>query len=305
MFLSGLQQRLGPQSGATRLDDLRQRDPADTPVSIGGTFPYAQVPGSKTGNMVVRPNPGALGRCGRAGGTSAPGTTLRGAAASLPAAAPTDAAPHASNVLMLSGRRSRNGHPLFVGGPQIGYFYPGLTMEMDMHAPGVDVRGATSPALPGYMLIGRGPDFAWTLTSAGADDIDQFVETLCGGDDVHYVFRGQCRAMTSFDAGVLRGTNGQPDQRVTFLRTVHGPVVGYANVGGRRVAISSKRASYGRDTLHQLPFQERPPVPGPRAGALWLAGGLRAVVPPLAADVQRLLRRRPPHRRGDHRPAAA
>src|SRR4051794_13364276 len=111
MFLAGLQQRLGPQSGQLVFDDLRQRDPADTPVSIGGTFPYAQVPGSKTGNMVVDPNTLQLWRYGPAGGTSAPGTTLRGAAASLPAAAPTDAAPHASNVLMLSGARSRNGHP--------------------------------------------------------------------------------------------------------------------------------------------------------------------------------------------------
>ena len=255
-FLAGLQQRLGPQSGQLVFDDLRQRDPADHPTSIGGTFPYAQVPASKAGNMIVDPNTLQLWRYGPAGGTSAPATTLRGAAASLPAAPPTNAAPHASNVLMLSGKRSANGHPLLVGGPQIGYFYPGLTLEMDMHAPGVDVRGATAPGFPGYMLIGRGPDFAWTLTSAGADDVDQFVETLCGGDDQHYLFRGQCRAMTSFDAGVLRGTNGQPDQLVTFLRTVHGPVVAYANVGGRRVAISSMRASYGRDTLDQLPYQD-------------------------------------------------
>jgi acyl-homoserine lactone acylase PvdQ len=157
---------------------------------------------------------------------------------------------------MVSGSRSANGHPLFVGGPQIGYFYPGLTLEMDMHAPGVDVRGATSAPFPGYMLIGRGPDFAWTLTSAGADDVDQFVETLCGGDDTHYLYKGKCRAMTSFDAGVLRAAGDQPEQRISFLRTAHGPVVGYANVGGRRVAISSKRASYGRDTLDQLPFQD-------------------------------------------------
>jgi acyl-homoserine lactone acylase PvdQ len=106
------------------------------------------------------------------------------------------------------------------------------------------------------MLIGRGPDFAWTLTSAGGDQVDQFVETLCGGDDSHYAYKGRCRAMTSFDAGVLRGGEGQADQRITFLRTVHGPIVGYANVGGRRVAISSKRASYGRDTLDQLPYQD-------------------------------------------------
>ncbi|MEA2380252.1 MAG: hypothetical protein QOH72_223 [Solirubrobacteraceae bacterium] len=252
MFLAGLQQRLGPQSGQLVFDDLRQRDPRDHPATIGGTFPYAQVPGTKAGNLVVDPNTLQLWRYGPAGGT--PLTGIRGA--SLPTAPPTASPPQASNILVVSGNRSSNGHPLFVGGPQIGYFYPGLTLEMDMHAPGVDVRGATAASLPGYLLIGRGADFAWTLTSASADNIDQFVETLCGGDDAHYVFKGQCRAMTSFDAGVLRGAAGQADQHVTFLRTVHGPVVGYANVGGRRVAISSQRASYARDTLDQLPFQD-------------------------------------------------
>jgi acyl-homoserine lactone acylase PvdQ len=251
-FLAGLQQRLGPQSGQLVFDDLRQRDPADHPTTISGTFPYATVPGSKAGNMVVDPNSLQPWQYTAAGGTSAP----RARGASLPTASPTATAAHASNILMLSGNRSSNGHPLFVGGPQIGYFYPGLTLEMDMHAPGIDMRGATSAPFPGYMLIGRGADFAWTLTSAGSDIIDQFVETLCGGDDAHYVFKGQCRAMTTFDAGVLKGAAGQPDQHITFLRTVHGPVVGYANVGGRRVAISSQRSSYGRDTLDQLPFQD-------------------------------------------------
>ena len=70
-----------------------------------------------------------------------------------------------------------------VGGPQIGYFYPGLTYEIDMHAPGLDWRGATSAPFPGYMLIGRGADFATTLTSSSGDIIDQYAETLCGGSD--------------------------------------------------------------------------------------------------------------------------
>jgi acyl-homoserine lactone acylase PvdQ len=253
MFLAGLQQRLGPESGLLVFDDLRQRDPADHPTTIGGTFPYAQVPESKAGNRIVDRDSLRPWVYGPAGGAPAVGAAASARAAAAAAAA---APAHASNVLMLAADRSANGHPLFVGGPQIGHFYPGLTLEMDLHAPGVDVRGATNVAFPGYMLIGRGPDFAWTLTSAGADIVDQFVETLCGGDDLHYVYRGQCRAMTTFDAGVVRGAAGQPDQRVTFRRTVHGPVVGYANVGGQRVAISSKRSSYGHDVLDQLPFQD-------------------------------------------------
>src|SRR5918911_1157850 len=64
MFLAGLQQRLGPQSGQLVFDDLRQREAADTPLTVGGTFPYAQVPGSKAGNMVVDPNTLQLWRYG-------------------------------------------------------------------------------------------------------------------------------------------------------------------------------------------------------------------------------------------------
>jgi hypothetical protein len=41
-----------------------------------------------------------------------------------------------------------------------------------------------------------------------------------------------------------------------FRTTVHGPVTGYAKVGGRTVALARKRASYGRDILWQLAFRE-------------------------------------------------
>ena len=150
---------------------------------------------------------------------------------------------------MVAGKRSRTGHPLFVGGPQIGYFYPGLTLEMDLHGPGWAARGATTAPFPGYILIGRREDFVWTLTSAGVDIIDNFVETLCGGSDHKYLYKGRCRDMSFLDAGTL---DGKP---VGFYSTVHGPLVGYATAGGRRVAVSRKRSSYLRDATDQLLFQ--------------------------------------------------
>ena len=168
---------------------------------------------------------------------------------------------HASNVLMVAGKRSKSGNPLFVGGPQIGYFYPGLTLEMDLHGPGWNARGATSAPFPGYILIGRREDFVWTLTSAGADIIDMYVETLCEGSDTKYLYRGQCTDMSHFNAGTL------DNQTVEFNRTVHGPVVGYATVGGRRVAVSRKRSSYLLDGVDLLLFQKltRGKVPNARA----------------------------------------
>ena len=82
---------------------------------------------------------------------------------------------------------------------------------MDLHGPNIHVRGATSAPFPGYMLIGRGPDYAWTLTSADGDIIDTYAETLCGGSKVRYLYKGTCRAMESVDAGHdLQGRQERP-----------------------------------------------------------------------------------------------
>jgi acyl-homoserine lactone acylase PvdQ len=163
----------------------------------------------------------------------------------------------ASNALLVSARRSATGHPLFVAGPQVGYTYPELLLELDLHGGGIDARGASFPGLSFYVLLGRAKDFAWSATSANSDIVDQYVETLCGGDDAHYMYKGECRAMTTFDAGVLKGTASEPDREIVFQETVHGPLVGYAtSAEGRRVAISTKRSTRGRELLSALAFQD-------------------------------------------------
>ena len=131
-LLDGLQDSLGADKGYSVWNDLRQRQDPETTVSIPGSFPYAPLPAKRTGNVVLDndsfqrvPEPGV--------------TAVR---------APATLRQHMSNVLMVAGKRSRSGHPLFVGGPQIGYFYPGLTREMDLHGPGWNARGATSGAVP-------------------------------------------------------------------------------------------------------------------------------------------------------------
>ena len=224
-FFAALTQRLGEAQGLSVFNDLRQHADPETPTAITKRFPYAPLPATRTGNVVI--DPGSF----KAVSSVADGRTV------------TRARQQASNVLMVGRQGSRSGRPLMVGGPQIGYFYPGLTFEIDMHAPGLVWRGATVPAFPGYMLIGRGPDFATTLTSAGGDIIDQYAETLCEGSDTKYLFKGECRDMTLFNAGTLDG------KTVSFNQTVHGPVVGYATVNGARVAITSKRSSRGIDVL--------------------------------------------------------
>jgi acyl-homoserine lactone acylase PvdQ len=237
-FLDGLTKRLGAAPGDTLFDDLSEHNDPDTPTTQTRSAPYEAIPanGDRSGNAILddgsfQPVPATQG------------ATTRGAGFE----------PHkwASNFLMVAGKRSTNKHPLFVAGPQIGYFYPGLTYELDLHGPGYQARGATSPAQPGSILIGRGPDFSWSLTSAGADTTDDFVETLCDGSDLKYMYKGQCRDMQTIDAGEIVGQG-----EVVFQRTVHGPVIGYATVGGTRVAISQQRSSYARDAQWNLLFKD-------------------------------------------------
>jgi acyl-homoserine lactone acylase PvdQ len=231
-FLAGLEQRLGAKKGLSVFNDLRQFKNPELPTSVDGKFPYGSIPKNPTGSVLVDPNSFVA--------------TPSVADAKLAHEAERTEPAHASNTLMIDAKHSKTGNPLMVGGPQIGYFYPGLTYEIDMNAGDLQWRGATSAPFPGYQLIGRGEDFADTLTSASGDIIDQYVEKLCGGSDTKYEYNGQCLDMGTFDAGTL---NGKP---VSFKTTVHGPVVGYATVDGEKVAISSKRSSYGKDVLDLL-----------------------------------------------------
>src|SRR3954453_21988797 len=230
-FLDALTKRLGKAKANTIFDDLSEHLDADTPTTISKSFPYEKVPSTRAGNAII-----------------AASSVNAKTKSSLDATAKRRR--YASNFLMVSANRSATGHPLFVAGPQIGYFYPGLTLEMDLKGPGVEARGAAMPGGAGNILIGRGQDHAWSLTSAGSDTNDQFVETLCGGSKAKYMYKGRCRKMKTIKAGPIAGQGA-----VKFRTTVHGPVLGYAKSAGKTVAITFKRSSYGKDILWQLMFK--------------------------------------------------
>lgn len=249
LFLDAARQRLGATRGNQAYEDLRGRNDPETATTTTKRFPYqTKVSVAKPRGMVRLQN----------GSFRSTAPKLPGAASSRAGSVDHPMGPRAqaSNILIASGRVSQTGSPLFVGGPQIGFNYPGLTLEMELSSPSFHVRGATSAPFPGYMLIGRGTDFAWTLTSASADIIDTYAERLCGGSRVKYRYKGRCRAMETVDAGTI--AKGGKSVRVTLRRTVHGPVYGYARERGtgKLVALSTKRSSYGRETVDQELFQQ-------------------------------------------------
>jgi acyl-homoserine lactone acylase PvdQ len=235
-FLSALRRRLGSKRGTGVYQDLREANDPEAPTTLPGHVAFQPPPTSTSGNVNLDPN-------------------SLSTSASTALAVSREYRVHASNALLVSGKRSATHHPIMVAGPQIGYYYPGLTLEMDLEGPGISQRGVTSAPFPGYVFIGRNQDSAWSLTSAGLDQIDTYVETLCGHSPHRYLFDGRCRHMQFFNAGTLDpGT--KTARQVSFYRTVHGPVIGYAHVHGRLVALSRRRASYGKDSLDLLFYRK-------------------------------------------------
>ena len=236
-FLAALQAKLGDSAGRSVFDDLRRVNDPESPTSIETPAPYAATPADRSGNSPIDDG-------------SFAGTAFK--------SAPKPEADRklASNALLVSAKRSRTRHPIFVAGPQLGYYYPEIVGEMDLHGGGIDARGISTTGAGPYVFIGRGQDFSWSLTSASNDLIDVYVESLCGNSDRQYLFEGKCKQMTTTDAGTLKGTGGAPDTQVVFSETVHGPVIGYATVGGQKVAISSKRSTRGREALSLLAFND-------------------------------------------------
>jgi acyl-homoserine lactone acylase PvdQ len=227
MFLDALAGRLGEADARRVFADLREANDPESAVSVPGSFPQ-ETPAAPAPGSVVLDDGSFTG-------------------------APLTAPAFASNALLVGAKRSETGHPLFVAGPQVGYFFPEFFAEMELTGAGFDVRGAVFPGVP-LVLIGRGPDFAWSATSSKADNLDLFVETLCG-DDQHYLYRGQCEPMRRFIVGTLKA-QGEPDQEVSYDETTHGPVIGYAKVAGKRVAISLQRSTRGRELLSTKAFYD-------------------------------------------------
>ena len=224
-FLAKLRTALGSKRAAGAFEDLMEADDGDAPTTTARKFRYGSSSGYPTpGSPVVDP-----------------GTTE---------ALPDTPRQLASNFLIVNPFRSATRESMAVMGPQLGYYYPEIVLEADLHGPGVNAQGAFVPGGGPYMLLGRTKNYAWSLTSASNDNRDQFLEKLCEPDGSaptrasrHYVYKGQCIAMQTFDAGTLGGVPK------IFPVTVHGPVSGTVLVGGKPHAIARKRSTYGEEAL--------------------------------------------------------
>jgi acyl-homoserine lactone acylase PvdQ len=271
-MLEAAQARFGPRVGKGVWRDFREAEDPEAPTTVRGTsFPY-EVPRGIKPEAVAIPDPGSV--------VDPPGSSI------LPSG-PTGPSgllqfPSAeSNALLVSGANTVSGHPVAVMGPQVAYFIPEVLMEEDLHCLGdcggqepIDARGATFPGVSLYVLLGRGPDYAWSATSAGQDIIDSVAEELCEPDgsqptinSTHYLYNGECLPMDTLSVTNVVTPNAadqcSPDPSsdnpcgaftLTRYRTIHGIVYKLGTVKGKPVAFVRQRSSYFHEADSALAF---------------------------------------------------
>ena len=258
-FLSQLQDKYGAAEGRRIYDDFRSANDPDAPVTIPERFDYnnheaidprstALLDLETVSTAVEQATAGPMVADGPLGPIDLSGLRDGGM----------------SNAIVAAGRVTDGGTPIAVFGPQTGYFTPQLLVEQDIHGPGIDARGVSFAGTNLYVQLGRGRDYAWSATSAGGDNVDQWVLELCepgGGsptqDSTHYRHDGECKAMDVYDHTQIAkpSAGGIPDSpapdnivfTVEVKRSVYGPVIATGTVDGKPVAIAEQRSTYGAE----------------------------------------------------------
>jgi penicillin amidase len=150
-----------------------------------------------------------------------------------------------SNAIALSGRLTRSGHPLLLGGPQIGYSVPQGFVEIGLHGAGYDATGVTLAGTPA-VTIGVGRSFAWTVTSGGDDNQDWYAErTDPTGHPGQYYYRGAWRPFACRPETIA--VAGAAPVSITSCASVHGPVLSQA--GGTALALADATRDRIGDTV--------------------------------------------------------
>jgi acyl-homoserine lactone acylase PvdQ len=257
-FYSHLVGKLGPKLGPKVFEDLLNQNDARSETSIArrdANFSTQDLGRVDPRAVAIPDQAVALAR--RVGKREA---SRRAILAGLGFKAP------ASNAIIVSARESKTGNPLQIGAPQVGYAVPSFFMEVDVHAPGVDFRGPAVPGASALIPLGRGADYAWSLTTGFSDAVDVRAEELCdpaGGepneDSNAYVFKGECVEMTArTESFTVKPTPTAPSvprtETRTFYRTVHGPVFARGTVDGKPVAFVKQRFFWMKELDSIVPF---------------------------------------------------
>ncbi|GAA5236449.1 penicillin acylase family protein [Verticiella sediminum] len=137
-----------------------------------------------------------------------------------------------SNNWVVAGTRTASGKPLLANDPHLGLGAPALWYFARLHAPGLDVIGASLPGLP-FVVLGRTRGAAWGFTNTGPDVQDLYLERIDPGDPDRYRTPDGWAAFTK-RTEIIRVRGADPVTHVV-RSTRHGPVLSDAQPQHARV----------------------------------------------------------------------
>lgn len=141
-----------------------------------------------------------------------------------------------SSMVAIGNKRKR--HAFLFSGPELGFSAPEELYEMELHGPGVDVRGVTAPGAP-VIAIGHNPHVAFGLTSGLSQTNALYAVRTVPGQPHEYYYRGRILAMSCREEtfnyrspptsllnpiGLLTSPRQSGSVTLRLCRTVQGPV---------------------------------------------------------------------------------
>ena len=221
MFLDALEERLGDADARRVFADLREANDPEAPVSVPGSFPQ-EAPSAATPGSVVLDD-------GSFTGAPLDGACVRLERAARRREAVARRATRSSSPARRSGTSSRSSSRRWSSR------VPASTCAAPCSRA---CRSSSSDAA--RTSRGARPRRRRTTSTSSSRRCATTTCTTCTAASA-----SPCDGSSS---GTLKA-QGQPDQEISYDETTHGPVIGYAKVGGKRVAISVQRSTRGRELL--------------------------------------------------------
>jgi penicillin amidase len=127
-----------------------------------------------------------------------------------------------SNNWAVSGRLTRSGFPILCNDMHLELSLPAVWYEVQLNAPGINVRGVAFPAAP-LVIAGYNEHIAWGFTNGTDDVLDWYKIAFKDETHAEYLYDGKWRRSDIREETFkVRGERPVVDRVVV---TVHGPVV--------------------------------------------------------------------------------
>ncbi len=127
-----------------------------------------------------------------------------------------------SNAWVIAPSRSATGAVLLANDTHLRLESPSRWYEMQMLAPGINVRGMSLAGVPA-VVAGRNARIAWGITNVMADDADFYAEWLDSLSGTTYLYDGHWRPVRTINEEIsVRGDTVRP---LTIRLTHHGPLI--------------------------------------------------------------------------------